>query len=53
MMALGFGNLPQAVGEIERLAKVGKPVLTLQVMFVNDLPATAELSGDPPQIIAL
>jgi hypothetical protein len=35
---------------IQRLARVGEPILPLDVVFVNDSPTTAELSKDLLQL---
>jgi hypothetical protein len=51
VMTLNFGNFPQPVGEIEGVAEVGESEFLFEVMFVNDLPATAELISKSLQII--
>ncbi len=42
MMVDLLGQLADPVGELQRLAEVLEPVLLLQVMPVDDLPAAAE-----------
>src|SRR5690242_7810346 len=43
VVPLLLGHLADAVGEVERLAKIFKLIFLFQMMLVDDVPAAAEL----------